>query len=162
MTARISPPSFSYLDCLRRAEETLAREPKWPWVKRVQPRGALVAQFALPLKLCPTSNQRMRGGIKQRFAEAALKRTCKQMMKLQLGPGDIATLDGRPLIRAVRFSSKECDSTSDFSKVPVDRLIELGLIEDDSNRCVEVVTWSEYAPPKHGFLYLDVWTGEEE
>jgi hypothetical protein len=158
MTARIARP-FSYLECLSRARATFAAPPKWEWTRRVEPRGDLVAQFALPLELCPTSNQRMRGGIKQRFAEAALKKTALKMMKLQLGQG-VAMLRGRPLVRAVRFSCQETDATSDWSKIPTDRLIDLGLIYDDAPRYCEHVQWSEYAKRGEGFVYLDVWTGE--
>jgi hypothetical protein len=157
MTARIARP-FSYLECLSRARATFAAPPKWEWTRRVEPRGDLVAQFALPLELCPTSNQRMRGGIKQRFAEAALKKTALKMMKLQLGPG-VAMMHGRPLIRAVRFSCQETDATSDWSKIPIDRLIDLGLIYDDGNRWVEIATWCEYAPRGQGFCLIEVWTG---
>lgn len=163
MTARVSPPSFSYLDCIRRAEETLSQPPRWPWARRVDPRGDLVAQFALPLSLCPTSNQRMRGGIKQRFAEAAMKKTALKMMEsqllLQMNP--VRTLSGRPQVIATRFSSREADKTSDWSKVPVDVLVKLRLIRDDAPKHAEIVTECDYAPPQKGFVLVRVYTGEE-
>jgi hypothetical protein len=161
MSAKL-PPSFSYLECLSRARATLAAPPKWEWTRRVEPQGDLVAQFALPLELCPTSNQRMRGGIGQRRAEAALKRSCLKMMQgqclLQMNP--VRMLRGRPQVIATRFSAKESDANSDWSKVPCDRLIDLGLIEDDGPRWIDLVTTCEYAPPQRGFVWIRVYTGE--
>lgn len=162
--AKTPRPPFSVADCLRHAEETLASQPRWPYVRRVEPVGELVARFVVPLDYCLTSNQRMRGGIKQRFLEADLKRRCYEFMRMQNGGRNCAApLEGRPHVLAVRFSSKECDVGSDFSKIPVDRLLVsksgIGLLLDDSPRAVRLDVWQEFAPPTRGFLLLSVFDG---
>lgn len=153
--------------CLEYADETLTDPPRWEWTKRVQGRGTLVQRFVLPLELCPTSNARMRGGIKQRFAEADLKKRAGEQMLVQAGMRKSRVpLGGRPLILAIRFTTQATDATSDWAKVPIDKLQVgpngLGLIVDDSPRHVEIATWCEPAPQgrRTGFVLVEVWSGE--
>lgn len=161
MNARTkSPPApFSYLDCLRRADETLAMPPRWSWVQRVRGRGECVARFALPLSLCPTLNA---------FAEmpswkrAKLKTQVGHLMLIQNGGRRRRSpLAGRPLVRAIRFSCRPPDDDSAWIKIPTDVLkSKLGFIQDDSPRAVERVTWSEWAPRCAGFALLEVWADD--
>lgn len=70
---------------------------------------------------------------------------------------------GRPMIRAVRFSSVAPDARSSWQKYVVDRLSEkhdgLRFLRDDRPKDCEIVSWHEPAPPSRGFAYLEVWTG---
>ncbi len=163
MTAKVAAP-FSILDRLRYADETLRNPPKWEWVKRTVGRGVLVQRFVLPLEYCLTSNARMRGGIAQRRAEAAIKKRCGELMLLQAnGRKQKVPLSGRPQVIAIRFTSKEADATSDWAKLPIDRLLVkggLGYLVDDAPRYCEVSTSCEYAPPSQGFVLVELWSGE--
>lgn len=171
MTGRVKAPraidqAGSIRGHLAFADSTLQGPPKWSWQKRVEGAGHRVARFVLPLEFCKTSNARMRGGIALRMAEANTKHRCFEMMFVQGGGAwTEAPLSGRPMVRAVRFSSRETDVTSDWAKTPIDRLrvgkSGLGYIVDDSPRYCEVVTWCEYAPPGKGFVLVEVWTGTE-
>lgn len=163
MTTRL--PTFSVSAALAYAAKTLSEPPKWEHVERVAGVGELVARFVLPLELCQTSNARMRGGFKQRRAEAAMKQTCFAMMLSQNnGRREAAPLTGRPFVRAIRFSSKEPDHGSDWAKNPIDRLVVgktgLGYLVDDAPKFCKVVTFAEYAPPSSGFCLVEIYTGE--
>lgn len=163
---KIELPSFSVTRSLEYARDVLSRPPKWPHVVRGEPVGELVTRFVLPLELCPTSNVRMQSGFaSQRWRLAQLKRATFSMMFAQLGHTRREPLPGRPMVRCIRFSSTETDRTSDWSKNPVDRLCcgknGLRLLRDDKPSCADVRTWCEYAPPRFGFVMVDVWSGEE-
>ena len=165
MTPRL--PTFSVSSALAYASKTLSEPPKWEHVERVAGVGELVARFVLPLELCQTSNARMRGGLKQRFAEAAIKRKTYELMRIQNGGRNFdSPLSGRPQVLAVRFSSREADATSDWSKSCVDRLLVvkngLGLLRDDSPKWASVKTWCEHAEAGKGFVLLMVFSGDKK
>jgi hypothetical protein len=84
-------------------------------------------------------------------------------MLVQAGRKWRVPLAGRPLVLAIRFTTRATDATSDWAKVPIDQLLpgRLGLLVDDSPRYAEIVTWCEYAPRDRGFVLLEVWSGEE-
>jgi hypothetical protein len=168
MTARTrSPrPPFSIADCLRHADETLANPQRWPYVRRIEPVGELVARFVVPLAYCLTSNQRMRGGIKQRYLEADLKRRCYEFMRMQNGGRNAERpLDGRPQLICIRFSSRLIDATSDWTKLPADRLLigkhGLGFLVDDSPRYLDIGVSQEFASPGRGFGLMSLFRGAE-
>jgi hypothetical protein len=157
-------PSFSFKQALAQADETLRKPPRWEHARRVAPVGERVARFALPLELCLTSNERMRGGLKQRFLEAGIKKKLYDLMRLQnSGRNAAAPLGGRPQVLAIRFSSRETDVTSDWSKMAIDRLLigkhGLGFLVDDSPRYADVNCWCEFASPGKGAVVIEVWTG---
>jgi hypothetical protein len=167
VTARIKQPTptFSYLECLRRADEALERPPTWDWVKRVSPVGDPVKRFALPLDYCPTSNVRMRGGKGQRFKEAAIKRACfSTMLGQNGGRKQTLPLKGRPFVRAIRFTTTATDRESDWLKIPLDRLCcgptGLCYLEDDSEKHIDVVKWCEQSKRNEGFVVIEIYTGE--
>ncbi len=155
--------------CLDFADETLRGAQRWPWQKRVPGVGERIVQFALPLELCKTSNARMHRTFAARpWLLAKLKSQCTELMTVQAlsaCPLHDGPLPGRPMVRAIRFSSRETDVTSDWAKVPIDRLRVgkngLGFIVDDSPRYCEIVAWCEYAPPGKGFVLIEVWAGTE-
>lgn len=159
MTAQL--PTFSFKAALLRAEETLSKPPRWPHTRRVAPVGELVQRFALPLELCPTLNA---------FAEMPnwkrkkLKDSVGKLMLIQNGGRRRAKpLTGRPMVRAIRFSSVESDEDAAWMKFPVDRLRVkdgLGFIVDDKPASVHRVSWVEYAKRGEGCVVIEVWTGE--
>lgn len=81
-------------------------------------------------------------------------------------------LPGRPMVRAIRFSSVEPDATAAWFKTGVDVLLPprkrgsrmvagLGLLRDDRPSALELRSWWERVPRGEGFAVLEVWTGEE-
>ncbi len=177
MTKR-PPVPFDRAACLRFAEKTFAQPPHWSHVKRVAGVGDCVARFVLPLELCLSSNVRMQSGVASAgWLLTKLRKRAFSEIAAQYGAVRApSALPGRPMVRAVRFSSVRVENVSDWSKNPIDRLCPekrykrngklcvapgIGLIRDDADDCIELVKWAEYAPPKKGFAYIDVWTNEE-
>lgn len=96
-------------------------------------------------------------------------------------------LTGRPLVRCIRYSSVEPDSTAGWGKLPVDCLQPsgvrtvtktvrhphghtvklsrkkpykgLGIIASDAPKHTDVVEWWEPAKRGEGFCVVEVWTG---
>jgi hypothetical protein len=79
---------------------------------------------------------------------------------------------GRPLLRAIRFSSVEPDSTAAWWKVPCDVLLPtrtrrgrtvagIGLLRDDRPSALEVRAWWESVPRGEGFALIEIWSGED-
>lgn len=163
MTVRTKTPRppFSIAECLRHAEATLASPPRWQYVRRVEPVGELVARFVLPLNYCPTLNA---------FAEmnfwkrAKLKSAAQSMMLIQCGGRRRSEpLPGRPMIRAIRFTSRPTDEDAAWMKIPTDRLTcksgGLCYIQDDKPASVERVAWCEWSSPGSGFCMIEVYSG---
>lgn len=124
--------------------------------------GALRGQFYLPLELAPPLNK---------FAEMPnwlrhkLKRQTLQIMFTQYGGRARSPISGRPVVYTVRFSSKKPDASCGWHKIAIDRLSikhqGLGLLIDDNPDYLELhETWRK-APPGSGFIYLEVWSGNE-
>lgn len=151
-------------ECLEYSDNTLTDPPKWEWAKRVQGVGDLVQRFVLPLDLCLTSNVRMRAGVAGAgWKLGKVKQEVSRRMLIQAGRRFRVPLGGRPQILAIRYTSRPTDATSDWAKVPIDRLLPsgLGLIADDSPKHVDISTWCEPKPTgKPGFVVLEVWSGE--
>ncbi len=158
MNARAKP--FSYLDCLRRAEEILSKPPAREWISRVPPCGGLVARFALPLSVCPTLNE---------FAEMPSYERKKRkatagalMLQQNNGRRHPKPLPGRPQALAVRFSSQEPDRDSAWCKFAIDRLTVdggLGFLIDDKPKCLDLHHWWEPIGPKQGFALIMLYDG---
>jgi hypothetical protein len=148
---------FSPKLALAEAERILALPSAKPHIVRVEGRGSLVEQFALPLDLCrPQNRTRHAPG----FALAKLKRQCLFVMRAQLSMHRTCPLPGRPQVVVVRFSSVEPDAFADGAKVAVDCLVKLGVIVDDKPSCIDLSQSWEKAPPGAGFVILSVYTGE--
>lgn len=125
--------------------------------------GDRVAEFALPLELCPTLNT---------FAEWPAwrrKRTKLNALAVMLGQHGrraSAPLPGKPVVRAVRYSSREPDRDSAWTKVPLDRLCVahggVGLLRDDRPSAVDVEALWRAAPRGHGGVWVEVWSTEPD
>ena len=148
-------------DALNRADAILAAPPSRPHLVRVEPKGALVQRFALPLELCLPQNRTRHG---KPWELGKVKRDLGLLMFLQARGRRRAALPGRPFVRCVRFSSVETDAYSDWAKAAVDRLTEkhdgLGYLRDDRPADVEIHQWSEYVPPRKGFCLVEVFAGD--
>ena len=143
---------FSLSASLITAETILSLPPAHPHIVRPEPAGDLVQQFVLPLELLPTQNA-TRG--KAGWAIAKLRKQVYTVMRSQVDDwlvGRDAPLPGRPFVRCVRFSASEPDRFNDGFKLAIDRLRPtrvhagktvpgLGLIVDDSPRCIDLHQW---------------------
>ena len=148
-------------DKRNRASAILAAPPAKAHIVRTEPVGFLVARFVLPLELCVPLN---RFAELQGYARKRIKGTAALLMLMQRGfERAPQPLSGRPMVRAVRFSSVEVDRDSGWCKVPVDRLTAahggLGLIEDDKPSKLDLACWWEPALPKAGFVLIELYTG---
>ena len=148
----------------------LASPPALDRLHRLDGVGFCVARFVLPLDVCEPQNrtryldQHIRGRVKTKSLT---------LMRAQYPrPGDRA-LPGRPMVRCIRFSSREPDRFADWAKYPIDHLREsrmvrgklrpgLGFIVDDSPRFCRVEQTWEPAPPACGVVLIEVWTGEDK
>lgn len=161
---RVKP--FDVRRSLVRAAQTLSEPPAKPHIVRPPALGALVAQFVLPLELCKPMNQIARTGMaSQAWRIGKLKEDCFLFMLAQARTRQRKTLDGRPQVIAVRFSSSEPDRWADWAKNPVDRLCVgphgLGYLVDDRPTAAQVEQHWEPAKRGEGFVYLEVRTGAE-
>lgn len=149
---------------------TLARPAASALIERHSGEGRQVATFALPLELCPPQNPYSATAA---WKLAKLKTGALAMMLRQHGGPAKAPLPGRPRVLAVRFSSVAPDAESGWCKIPVDRLCMsrpgrrgqvrrgLGLLRDDRPALLDLRAWWEPAPPGHGCVWLEVWTGKD-
>jgi hypothetical protein len=80
-------------------------------------------------------------------------------------------LPGRPMVRAIRFSSVEPDATASWFKTPIDVMLPprkrgakfvagLGLLRDDRPSALELRSWWERVPKGRGFCVVELWSGE--
>lgn len=147
-------------DALAVATTIQGASPARTHIERAVRKGDLVQLFVVPLELSPTLNS---------FAEMEtwrrkkLKEQATLLMRSQIGAQRSAPLTGRPLVCAIRFSSRECDRDSGWCKVPIDRLTPknggLGFIEDDKPSKLDLRAWWEPVPAGKGFCLIEVWTG---
>lgn len=144
-------------DCLNRADAVLAAPPAKSHIRRVKPKGQLVARFVLPLELCPTTNFTRHG---KPWALAKLKKQIGLLLFIQHRPRK-APLPGRPFVRCIRFSSSAPDAYNDGFKAAIDRLCSgknaLGFLRDDRPSDAEVWQGWEYAAPGRGFGLVEVY-----
>jgi hypothetical protein len=152
-------PIFNPKRVFTEAARILDLPPAKSHIIRVNPTGQLVERFALPLELAKTTNlTRHANG----FVLAKLRRRCLFLMGAQLSTRRKCPLGGRPQVVAVRFSSVEPDTYSDWAKTPVDCLVKLGVIVDDKPSCIDLRQCWEHAPARGGFVVLSVYTGAQE
>lgn len=154
--------SFDWRDAIVHAERVLSSPPAVERIRRPERRGNLVQRFVLPLELAPTTNRTRHSKPGQ---QENMKKQILGLFRLQVGAFyALRPLPGRPQVLCCRFSSVEPDAYSDGPKMAVDLLCVpagrrkqgLGLLKDDRPKDAEVVQWWEPAPPKRGFLYLEV------
>jgi hypothetical protein len=166
---RFSVSQFSVTAALGLAIETLASPPSGT-LPRVEGRGKQLARFVFPLDLCSPENRHSHGC---NWAHAARKDKLWAIMRAQC-PAFTAPLNGRALVRQVRFSSVEPDMPSDGFKTAIDFLCVprfpkklggrfkrgLGFLVDDAPKYVERVAWWERVPRGSGFGLLEIWSGD--
>lgn len=154
---RAPPPHFSIPDAFALADDILSRPPApGLFIKRPKPRASLVARFALPLHLCPTTNA-TRGAPPWKLDQ--MKTALGNLMILQERRSR-APLPGRPQVIARRFSPHETDPHSDWAKMVIDRLVvgknKLGYLRDDKGSEAEIHQVWEPAPPGKGCVIIEV------
>ena len=147
-------------DALGLAMAIQGARPARDHIERAKRTGELVQLLVVPLELSPTLNS---------FAEMEswrrkkLKEQATLFMRSQVRAARSEPLGGRPLVCAIRFSSRECDRDSGWCKVPIDRLTPknggLGFIEDDKPSKLDLRAWWAPAPAGKGFCLIEVWTG---
>jgi hypothetical protein len=170
----VRPRTFDRLESLANARRILAEPVALPWIERPRPIGGVVARFALPLGLCPTSNGtrrkpdwfyvRQRDGLFQAMLPGFL-----ESRRVRGKP-----LSGRPQVHAVRLCPAAPDALSDWGKSAIDRLImplrfvrkgvwvdckRFGMIEDDRPALADVKQWWEPCPAALGCVLITVRTG---
>jgi hypothetical protein len=179
MTSSIFDPAEARL----LARQVLAEPPARSHILRPDPIGQFVGAWVLPLELCPAFNALAE---MPSWARQQVKKNALAVMLAQSGGRCApAPLPGRPMARALRLSSVEPDRDSGWPKVPVDRLcigkrqkpkqlradvwralvsrmppVGLGWLRDDRPSALDLRAWWEPAPPGHGLVYLELWTGE--
>jgi len=154
------PPHFSIPQAFALAEDILSRPPApGLHIKRPKPRGNVVARFALPLHLCPTTNS-TRGMPGWKLAN--FKRAIGNLMLIQARPAR-APLTGYPQVIARRFAHNESDPSADFAKMAIDRLVvgnpgegKLGYLRDDRGSVAETIQYWEPAPKGEGCVIIEV------
>jgi hypothetical protein len=183
-----------------RAYEVFQNAPVVPHIERHRGRGRRLLCIALPLWCCQAANRRRHtygwqdaryrrevlGVMARLVGEQAM--CCRNRVPelgrvegYQSGAGKQAVnyvaferpLSGRPMFRAVRFSSVEPDPTAGWWKVPQDLLLPrrkrngrmvdgFGLLADDRPNACETRTWWEPAKQGQGFVLMEVWSGDNE
>ncbi len=167
---------FSPSTLLRRADVILALPPAAPHIRRVDGVGFVVQRFVLPLELCRPQNRTRHA---QPWMMGKLKRDVFACLAAQAGPyARLEPLEGRPMVRCIRFSSVEPDAMNDGFKVALDTLcvspppvtktgklrkrapaMRLGFFQDDAPRFIDLHSWWERAPKGEGFGLIEIWSG---
>jgi hypothetical protein len=160
--ARPLPTQLDVPAALRFASARLREPAPRSHIVRVDPKGRFVCRFVAPLDWCLPLN---RFAELEGWARDRLKKAVRFHMVARQGLRERAEpLPGRPMIRAIRFSSTESDEDNGWTKVPVDRLTGkhggLNFIADDRPSKLELVRWWEPAPRGQGFAYFELWSGE--
>lgn len=167
---RPGPVEFSIPRALARADVILAG-PAAGHLPRVPGRGRLIQRFVLPLDFIRPQNSAHHRGLA--WAAAAIKGKVQRMLWIQHPEIRREHLPGRPLIRAVRFSTTEPDAMNDGFKIAIDCLTRprppkepggrkkygLNLVYDDAPKYVDIAYWWERARRNEGFGLLEVWSG---
>lgn len=173
------------------ADGVLSAPPAKPWIERYPGRGRLVLRFCLPLAMAAPQNRsrHAEGWQRARERSSVLAAMAGQMTDQLKGPdGSIqrpmpwcpngkaivpmyfAPLPGRPMVRAIRFSSVAPDATAAWHKVAIDCLRVprtragktvpgLGVLVDDRPAMLELREWWEPARKGEGGALVEVWSG---
>lgn len=161
-----------FRDVLALVEAMLRQAPALDRIARPAPAGDVAAQFVLPLELCQSQNRTRHG---RTWEHARIKLAILDIMRGQFvaqygKPSAPAPLQGRPQVRAIRFSRREPDRFSNWAKSPIDALCSptarspyrLGLLRDDSPANCDEHQWWEPTTRSlgSGFVFLEVRKGE--
>ena len=116
---------FDRQKCIMFAEQALSRPPVREFCDRSDPVGTRVVRFAIPLEMLKTQNS-TRGN--QVWSVAKNRKELHALMTAQLFNQrgcvgfSFQALKGRPLVRAIRFSSSQPDRGNNGFKMAIDRL----------------------------------------
>jgi hypothetical protein len=161
------------------ASLTLRLPPRKDHIVRPESVGYRLARFVVPLDLLPSNNPwgRLEGWQKADLIKKLRGHIAPQLSHLRSMP---IPLQGRPMIRAIRFSSTEGDVDNGWTKLAIDRLTvrsnkrkladdrltvlskSLGVIGDDRPSKLNLKVWWEYAPAGKGFGYFEIWSGDQQ
>lgn len=156
---KTQPAPMSIAQCLVYADQTLSGPPKKAHIERAEPRGVLLCRFVVrPLSLLPAVNvfKDMKPWMRTKVRDRARAVILPQIAPLRCG----FCLAGRPMVRAIRFSSCEPDHDNAWTKVAIDRLKDLNIILDDRPSLLNLKAWWEYAPPRRGFALFEIYSGD--
>lgn len=128
-----------------------------------QGEGTCVIRFFLPISLCQRQDARLKV---VGWKAAKMKKEVTGYLRMQCRPF-AQYIDGRPLVRCIRFSSVEPDKYADWAKLAVDCLCapnkrspnRLNIIKDDAPKYAEIEQIWRKAKPGEGFVVIEVWTG---
>lgn len=154
------------------ADEVLSQPPKRAHTERYPGKGRLVLRFALPLQMAqPLNRSRHAPGWKvhqeRKAVLDAMERQLARQAHVLRWP---SPLPGRPMLRAIRFTTGRPDVTACWFKVATDVLLvprvrrgrkvpALNVLRDDRPSALELRHWTEPAPPKAGGALIEIWTG---
>lgn len=156
---KTQPAPMSIKQCLAYADQTLSGPPKKSHIERAEPRGVLLGRFVVqPLSLLPAVNvfKDMKPWMRTRVRDKAKAFMLPQLAAVR----SMKTLPGRPMVRAIRFSSSEPDHDNAWTKVAIDRLVEFRIVQDDRPSMLNLKSWWEEAPRGQGFCYFEIWSGD--
>lgn len=155
----------AYLQSITKSKATRENIPeKVRDVRRHEPSGRLVSRFVLPLDCCPRYNELL--GANRGTKTSRGKRAFRWLYEQNgLSRGDL--IIGRPFVRFIRFSVKDPDHDSSWTKVPQDALVNkegkaadayhMRYLSDDNNRAAEIHAWWEPSGALTQFVYFDLW-----
>jgi hypothetical protein len=143
------------------AQQLLSEPPRLPFVDRPEFRGERVVAFALPLRLCHSTNETSTRRFQSQYWKIKKEKDeLAALMRFQCHPFK-KPLGGRPQVLAVRFGYLCPDKYANWAKWAIDVLRagrpgerRLNIIRDDSPECIEEHQWWE--PLHKGFVYLEV------
>lgn len=175
-------------ECLQVADAILSTPPASPYTERVEGVGDLLARFVVPLDLAKPANRNRhrQAWAMARERSSVLACVCGQLTHhfeiydwswcldgRTIRPMRPEPLPGRPMARAIRFSSVEPDFAAAPHKTVLDVMLParvrrgrmvpgIGLLRDDKPACLHVVAWWERVPRGSGFQLVEIWSGEKE
>lgn len=137
--------------------------------------GTRLGMFFLPLTLANPRN-RSRGKHAAWIHAQHRKKVIDALSDQRIAPWNLLLmnaqlpLQGRTMIRCIRYTSGVTDATAGWSKVPIDCMQPggfrrgksfsgLGIIASDSPKHTDVIEWCEPSRSGEGFAVFEIWTG---
>jgi hypothetical protein len=171
-------PKARHTSASRKAFALAARHPVSPAVagldcQATEAQGPARAAVRAPAAPVPDL-ERTRGATG--WSQGEIKAKVGQLMLLQANGRALAPLGGRPQVICRRFSHTETDPTSDWGKIPVDKLCVptkrkktskrsvpgLGYLVNDKGSVIELHQIWEPAPPGEGCVIIELRTGARQ
>jgi hypothetical protein len=179
-TSKKPRPEFDHSAALKQAEAIRLAPPARAYIRRPELLTTVVFQVAIPSHLCIKANRMMRRAFaKEIWTHAANAKALWDHLKKHATPWlkykpywPIETVSGRPQVVATEFSSNASDVGSNPAKKAIDMLTvrrwinraegtytkhRIGIIRDDSRKCVEQIHHWEFMEKEHpAFILLEV------